>query len=456
VEGTGRVTYPDSMRFHGRGCGVNVNILLLWQSVRSTIAVAVVGRADSLPVRLGLMAMRRVPVVFVLLVATAFWPAGAAFAHSSAAGRVAAAASLRADFNNDGIADLAVGVPAESVGPVVLAGAVNVLYGSADGLRGIGSQLFTQETAGVGSNAEQGDRFGHNFAAGDFDNDGFADLAVGVPGESVGSIRGAGAINVLYGSPSGLSGVGSQLFTQETAGVGSTAEVFDFFGSALTAGDFNSDGAQDLAVGVPGESVGAVQEAGAVNVLFGSAGGLTGAGSQLLTQDTAGVGSTAEPGDFFAAALTAGDFDNDGPDDLAVGAPTEDVGTVFNAGAVNVLFGSTGGLSGVGSQLFTQDVAGVGSTAEPGDQFGGALAAGGFNNDDFADLAVGVPAENVGAVQDAGAVNVLFGSAAGLTGVGSQLFTQDTAGVGSTAEAFDGFGAALTGARFLDVGQCPC
>jgi hypothetical protein len=98
----------------------------------------------------------------------------------------------------------------------------------------------------------------------------------------------------------------------------------------------------------------------------------------------------------------------------------------------------------------------VGSTAEPGDQFGGALAAGGFNNDDFAELAVGVPAENVGAVQDAGAVNVLFGSAGGLTGAGSQLFTQDTAGVGSTAEAFDAFGAALTGARFLDVGQCSC
>jgi FG-GAP repeat len=254
------------------------------------------------------MAMRRVSVAFLLLVATASWPAGAAFAHSSMAARAAAVASLRADFNGDGIADLAVGVPAESVGTIALAGAVNVLYGSPGGLTGVGSELFTQDTAGVGSNAEQGDQFGHNFAAGDFDNDGFADLAVGVPGEGVGGIQFAGAMNVLYGSPTGLSGAGSQLFTQDTTGVGSTAEEFDGFGSALTASDFNGDGAQDLAVGVPGESVGVVQEAGAVNVVFGTAGGLTGAGSQLFTQDTAGVGSTAEALDGFGAALTGARF----------------------------------------------------------------------------------------------------------------------------------------------------
>ena len=43
-------------------------------------------------------------------------------------------------------------------------------------------------------------------------------------GESVGSITGAGAVNVLYGGAGGLTGTGSQLFTQNSSGVGSIAE----------------------------------------------------------------------------------------------------------------------------------------------------------------------------------------------------------------------------------------
>ena len=51
------------------------------------------------------------------------------------------------------------------------------------------------------------------------------------------------------------------------------------------------------------------------------ANGLTGTGSQVLTQDSPGVGGTAEEGDAFGFALTAADFDNDAFADLAVGAP---------------------------------------------------------------------------------------------------------------------------------------
>ena len=87
----------------------------------------------------------------------------------------------------------------------------------------------------MGATAESDDAFGHALAAGDFDNDGFADLAVGVPFESIGSSIAVGAVNVLYGTPTGLSGPGSQTFTQNTPGVGSTAEEFDEFGFALAA-----------------------------------------------------------------------------------------------------------------------------------------------------------------------------------------------------------------------------
>ena len=51
--------------------------------------------------------------------------------------------------------------------------------------------------------------------------------------------------------------------------------------------DFNHDGADDLAVGVPSEDVGSTHDAGAVNVLYGTAGGgLTGSPSSAATTRT--------------------------------------------------------------------------------------------------------------------------------------------------------------------------
>jgi FG-GAP repeat len=393
--------------------------------------------------------MRRIPVVLVLLVAATVWPATNSLANGAVAtNAAAAAANLQADFNSDGFADLAVGVPAENAGAIDNAGAVNVLYGTAAGLTGTGSQLFTQDSPGVGSSAEPGDLFGLALATGDYNHDGFADLAIGAPGEAVGAIVDAGAVIVLYGSAGKLTGVGSQLFTQDSPGVGSGAEAFDFFGTMLAAGDFNHDSFDDLAVGAPFEAVSSIVDGGAVTVLYGTAAGLTGTGSQLFTQDSPGVGSSAEASDLFGRTLAAGDFNNDTFADLAVGAPGEAVNAISSAGAVNVLYGTAAGLTGTGSQLFTQDSPGVGSAAEVGDFFGGTLAAGDFNHDSFDDLAVGAPFEAVNSIPSGGAVNVLYGTAAGLTGTGSQLFTQDSPGVGSSAEPSDLFGRTLAAGDF--------
>ena len=131
------------------------------------------------------------------------------------------------------------------------------------------------------------------------------------------------------------------------------------FASALASGDFNNDGFDDLALGVRGEDIGAVANAGAVNVLRGSGAGLTAAGDQIWHQDSAGILDVAESGDAFGSALAVGDFNNDGFDDLAVGAHDEDVGTVANAGALNVLRGSAAGLTAAGNQIWHQDSAGI-------------------------------------------------------------------------------------------------
>jgi hypothetical protein len=301
---------------------------------------------------------------------------------------------------------------------------VSVLQGSVGGLTASGGRLFTQ----AGGAVEALDSFGWALAAGDFNNDDFADLAVGAPGEAVGSAGQAGAVSVLPGSTGGLTTSGARLFTQ----VGGTPEINDHFGFALTAGNFNNDNFADLAVGAPGETVGSAAEAGAVSVLNGSAGGLTTTGGRLFTQ----AGGAVEAGDQFGWALTAGDYDQDGFDDLAGGALMEAVGDIWYAGAVSVLYGTAGGLSTSGARLFTQ----VGDPAEGFDEFGAQLASGDFNSNGFADLAAAAPNEPVGGAGDAGAVSVLPGSSGGLTTSGGQLFTQDSPGVAGVAEGGDHFG----------------
>jgi hypothetical protein len=263
------------------------------------------------------------------------------------------------DFNDNDVADLAVGAAGEAVGSAGGAGAVSVLYGSSGGLTASGGQLFTQ----VGGSPEIGDQVGSALAAGDFNNNGSADLAVGAPFEAVASAGGAGAVSVLYGSVGGLTASGGRLFTQ----VGGTVEANDLFGWAVAAADFNHDGFADLTAGAPWERVGSASLAGAVSVLYGSAGGLTVTGRRLFTQ----VGGTVEVLDQFGAQLASGDFNTDGFADLAAAAPEETVGPVGAAGAVSVLPGSGGGLTSTGGQLFTQNSPGVPGTAEELDRFGG-------------------------------------------------------------------------------------
>jgi FG-GAP repeat len=148
-------------------------------------------------------------------------------------------------------------------------------------------------------------------ARGDFDGDGFGDLAVGVPGEDVGGTLDAGALNVLYGSAGGLAGTGAQLLWQGH-GAPDAAGADDLFGVALAAGDFDGDGFDDLAVGVLSEDLGAKRDAGAVDVLRGSPSGLVAAGARQWSQDSPGVPGLAEAGDAFGSSLAAGDFDGDG------------------------------------------------------------------------------------------------------------------------------------------------
>lgn len=290
------------------------------------------------------------------------------------------------------------------------------------------------ESAGV---IESGDQYGAALASGDFNGDGFADLAVGSPFEDVGAISNAGAVVINYGCPTGITHAGGHILTQDSLGY--TSEAGDNFGFSLAVGNFNNDAYDDLAIGSPGESIDGLDDAGNVTIILGTSTGLNGA-SVLVSQGNSP--GAVEAGDIFGYAMAAGDFNGDGRDDLAVGAPGEDIegaSTLVNAGAIELYFGSAGGITTAGAYIITDDD--TINAAQSGANFGWSLAAGRFNNDTRDDLAIGLPGKDVSGFAQHGLVEVLYGSVSGITSAGAQLFSQVSFG-GSNATG-DQFGFSL-------------
>ena len=282
--------------------------------------------------------------------------------------------------------------------------------------------------------------FGAAVATGDFNHDGYSDLAVSAPNDPVGSVASAGSVTVLYGSSTGLGATGNQPWSRDSGGVTGTAADGDLFGQVLAARDFNSDGYTDLAIGIPGAQASG-GDAGAVTILYGSSSGLTAKGNQLVNGDQ---------NEHFGSALAAGNFDGSGGNDLAVGAPFASVNGIQSSGATYWLAGSS---SGLGSPQLVPD-----SAVAASNLCGEVLAAYNRDNDaqGYADLAVGCPSANVGSLTFAGAVDIHLGSGAGLGDTVRRMFgpnPQDRSSFGDSLAAAD-FGRDDTGfADDLVVGQ---
>lgn len=315
------------------------------------------------------------------------------------------AALAAGDFNGDGTNEFLAGAPGEDLGTVVDAGDVSwhsTVESSAD------TRAFRQGTTLIGAR-EAGDRLGAALAVGDFDGDGYDDAAIGVPGEDVGTVIDAGAVNISYGGPDGL-GRDRAAFSQ-SGSVRGILEEGDGFGTTLAVGDFDGDGFDDLAVGSPGEDITSFVDGGTMNLLYGSSEGLRKDRNVAFSQER--LRGTSEADDRFGSALAVGDLNGDGYDDLAIGVPGEDIGDVVDAGAVNVIFGSDLGLVLDGNEILTQ-LGPLAGSSEAEDALGSAVAIGPLNWDRFDDLAIGVPGEDIGDVVDAGVVAFVPGSPTGI------------------------------------------
>ncbi|WP_437590934.1 hypothetical protein [Sorangium sp. So ce1000] len=357
------------------------------------------------------------------------------------------ASMVAADFDGDGVEDLAVGAPSEAPGPDSgpRLGAVFVYKGKP----GVGLQPWRLllESDVDGAAQHDGDRFGAALAAYDMDDDGDAELFVGAPGNQSMSGVQAGAVFVYKGSGSGPVAQ-SHFITQSSDTPSQVSESGDRFGAALAVAVRGTFGDSYLLVGAPGERFGGVKSGYVTAFRWNGSSGL----EYFDGFSNAGFSGGAANGDEFGSALAAGDIDGDEISDIVVGAPNS-----AGRGAVYVLsftpassgpapypivrrqkiqptaltngdeFGSavaTGNLNGdadgkkevvIGApsrggggrvSIYKDDATSgislsllqtIGTSTTPNDRLGAALATGNIDGHDGADLAVGMPGRNASA-----------------------------------------------------------
>ncbi|MGI5368539.1 FG-GAP repeat protein [Streptomyces iakyrus] len=410
-----------------------------------------------------------------LLLATAL-TTGLLTALPATVATAAPAAGPTADFNGDGYGDVAFAAPYATVDGKGMAGYVAVVYGGATGLDPAKRTVISQNTAGVPGDAGNEDTFGGALAQADLNGDGYTDLAVGAPGDRDGTDGDGGTVTVLWGSANGLR--------NGTTVKDPAVSAHNNWGNQLTAGDFDGDGAQDLAV---------VTDTDDVHVVRGpfTTTGTTGATQKISTPEPAWIVDAMKAGDTNAdgrsdlvltyriemnegeatswskgvaylgsptgpdtsaprplnggTSLALGDIDGDGHDEIALGnvfsKGSDHTGSL--GGKVVVIRGSEGGPVNGDAPMaeLTQDSPGVPGADEERDNFGGSVSIADTNGDGYGDLAIGVGFEDIGTTEDAGAAILMNGSASGVSRTGARTVTQNTTGVPGTAEATDYFGS---------------
>jgi len=347
------------------------------------------------------------------------------------------------DFNNDGRDELVLG----AAGVNNAAGAAYVLDRAANG---IWTVQETIEAAGAYPGAAQPDaQLGHSFAVGDFDNDGFDDLAIGIIGQTVGGFANAGAVMVTYGSATGITSTGAQLFNRSNDGLTFPPREDDLYGYALAAGDFDDDGIEELAIGVREATCpNGTSRSGAVVVMVGIDGiGVSSSQTRIWRPGTLGIGGDCASTNGFGSELAEGDVDGDGTHDLVIGAP------LTGNGFVHIIYGVfQEGLSAAGNQRFSAPSApGLGTNNS---RFGNVLATGKLRdcqNCISKSLVVGAPFTDVNGAVDAGAVWVFY-TEDGMppSAATAKLFVASAVLDAGVAHTDDRFGSSLAVGDFND------
>ncbi|MFC1747444.1 FG-GAP-like repeat-containing protein [Pseudomonadota bacterium] len=322
------------------------------------------------------------------------------------------ALSSAGDVNNDGYDDLLVGAYGASTG-----GVAYVYHGSENGIVTTPSTTIDLAQAGAG--------FGYSVAAaGNVNGDDYADIIVGAPNQD--------KAYIFHGADDGVS-------TTPARTLSGTQGSSQFGISVSSAGDADNDSYSDVVVGADLYNDGNIGEGGAF-VYFGSASGVIATPDWIYQSDQ-------DNANFGFAVSGPGDLDDDGFDDLLVGAPNFDNGH-SNEGRAYVYYGGP-----------RETTPAIGLLLEPNQtdaKFGSAIStATDFNKDGYADVIIGAPGYSNGESAE-GRAFIYFGSAAGLTTNG-ETYESDQAGANLGVSVAgggdfdnDGFGDVVVGANLYD------
>ena len=273
--------------------------------------------------------------------------------------------------------------------------------------------------------------------AGDVNGDGYDDVIVGVPYYTSNALNFRGAAYVHHGSSSGASATASSTLTGGAA--------YDYFGFSVSgAGDVNGDGYDDVIVGAYHYNT----FIGRAYIHHGSTSGVSASASSTLTG-----GATYDQ--FGYSVSGAGDVNNDGYDDVIIGAPYRANGSLSEAGAAYIHHGSTSGVSASASSTLTGGAA--------YDYFGISVSgAGDANGDSYDDVVIGAPGYGSGSLRYAGRAYIHNGSLSGVSSSASSTLTGGAAGdyfgysvSGAGDVNSDGYDDVIIGANFYTSDSIP-
>ncbi len=233
---------------------------------------------------------------------------------------------------------------------------------------------------------EQNGGFGESVASGDFDRDGYTDIAVGATGEE--------KVYVYRGTKDGLASTPSAVLKGE--------KEKSEFGRSMTVGDINGDGYADVIVGAHSFEGALGSHQGKLYVFLGGSKGVSDKPAQSIEGE--------HKGDEYARTFAVFDMDGDGINDLLTGASGYNGDQTYQ-GKVYVYRGTKAGLDT--KPWFSA----VGEHSD--DEFARAVTAADLNHDGHMDLIVGQPGLTGGGRQAGvtipGTMHVFYGSAKGLS-----------------------------------------
>jgi hypothetical protein len=338
--------------------------------------------------------------------------------------RLGEAVSKAGDINGDGYDDIIIGAYSAKYGSIdgFKPGIAYIIFGKETGFSNIDLQTTDLSSTGQGFRVigvNDDDFLGGSVASADINKDGYSDLIISADGFSYSGRTDSGAIYVLFGKTTGFTDI--DLATTDLC---TTNQGFTIFGaissdqiglsSAQGIGDINGDSYPDFAFSSRLADRNNNNDCGITYVIYVKSENYTDIDLAILDNSQGFSITGAAAGDYSGRSPSGTDVNNDGFDDLALGAYGATVAGKSDVGKTYIIFGKAEKFSNINLANFNESVGVLitGDTKDNYDQSGYSVSVIDMNGDGFGDVIIGAnQAEENSGITNAGITYVVFGSA---------------------------------------------